>query len=141
MTGDEFNHCKTDLVRSGMGMAKVEYNKEEQDKLKDKTLLIRRDLLDKGVTEDMIKQSYPYPFKIVSKDEMDKYVLAGDAKYAYTWLNVFIPDFPDESSSTVKQILDAADGKQLAFSQKGDSGPSAIFFTIKDFIEFVKVQK
>lgn len=55
---------------------------ENQPTLKDKTLLLRRDQLDRKLTEEQIKKIYPYPFMIAGKDTIDRAIDANDAKYA-----------------------------------------------------------
>jgi hypothetical protein len=52
-------------------------------KLKEKTLLLDKELLEKGLTEQEIKTVYPYPFKITDRAEMDEAIINKDNKYAY----------------------------------------------------------
>lgn len=47
--------------------------------LKEKTLLICKEDLHKNTNEESISKSYPYPFKIVSQEELDKAILSKDA--------------------------------------------------------------
>ena len=43
--------------------------------LKKKVLLFDKELLDKGLTESTIQKLYKYPFKIVSREEIEKVIL------------------------------------------------------------------
>lgn len=53
-------------------------------RIKEKTLLIRADMLDVGFnTQEDIKRNYPFPFKIVTRDTLDKYVMERDTNYAF----------------------------------------------------------
>lgn len=52
-------------------------------KLRTKTLLLDKDLLDKGLNENIIKEIYKYPFKIVSSDEIVKTIQSKNSGYAF----------------------------------------------------------
>ena len=49
-----------------------------KEELKDKTLLINQDLLDKEINDEIIKKYYPYSFKIVSENEIDEAIVNND---------------------------------------------------------------
>jgi hypothetical protein len=55
---------------------------ENQPTLKDKTLLLRRDQLDKKLTKAQIDKLYPFPYLVAGKDTVDKAIDDGDTKYA-----------------------------------------------------------
>jgi hypothetical protein len=55
---------------------------ENQPTLKDKTLLIRRDLIDKKITKVQMDKYYPNPYMIAGPDTVAKAIDEGDAKYA-----------------------------------------------------------
>jgi hypothetical protein len=65
----------------------IKQQKEEVAKnaprLKDMTLLIRKDFLEEGTTKEALKAVYPYSFKLHSFNEYEKLVLQDDEKYAY----------------------------------------------------------
>jgi hypothetical protein len=50
------------------------------DTIKNKTLLICQQDLDKSLTADKIVQYYPYNYKVVSKNEFDKAILNNDGR-------------------------------------------------------------
>lgn len=51
------------------------------DTIKHKTLLICKQDIDKSFSVALIKKYYPYNYKVVSKEEFDKAILANDAQY------------------------------------------------------------
>ena len=65
----------------------IKQQKEEATKnapkLKDMTLLIRKDFLEEGTTKEELKAVYPYSFKLQSLNEYEELVLQEDEKYAY----------------------------------------------------------
>lgn len=75
---------------------KAEIAKAEQslpacyDTIKQKTLLICKQDIDKGLMVDQIKICYPFSYKVVSKDEFDKVILDNDAKYCALLITPFI---------------------------------------------------
>jgi hypothetical protein len=57
--------------------------KDNQPELKDKVLLLRRDLLDKKIANAaLISKIYPFPYLITSKDSIDQAIESADEKYA-----------------------------------------------------------
>ncbi len=62
--------------------AKAEYL-QNAVKLKEKTLLVDKALLQNGLTEKEIKTVYPYLFKITDRAEIDQAIINRDDKYAY----------------------------------------------------------
>jgi len=58
----------------------VEKNNKE---LKNKTLLIREDLLAKGYDHNKVAETYPYKFEIVNSAKLDSVVYAQDSRYVY----------------------------------------------------------
>lgn len=58
------------------------------DNAKNKTLLIRNDMLDpRFIKEDDIKKNSPLHYKIVSRDELDEHVMAGDTNYVFVYFD------------------------------------------------------
>ncbi len=55
---------------------------ENQPNLKDKTLVIRRDWMDKHLTPAEIAKYYPFPIMIAGNDTVDRIIDSADAKYA-----------------------------------------------------------
>jgi len=90
--------------------------------LKQKTLLIPLNCLqtkdNKGnliqdVPEEEVQKSYPYPFKIVSKKEIDAAVQAKDARFAVL-LQSSWPGVPGTGKKDVQfWAVDAADGRSI----------------------------
>lgn len=56
---------------------------ENAPQLEKKTLLIKKEWLDKELTEAKIKELYPYEFKICSGEEMEQAILSKDKTKAY----------------------------------------------------------
>ena len=56
--------------------------KENQGTLKDKTLLLRRDWLDKKLTPAEMAKDYPFPYMIAGADTIARLVEADSAQYA-----------------------------------------------------------
>jgi len=52
-------------------------------KLKYKTLLINKELIYAGLTEELIKTVYPYKFQITSSDIIDSAIIKKDTNYAF----------------------------------------------------------
>jgi hypothetical protein len=52
-------------------------------KLPQKTLLLRKDMLNKNMTKEDIAAVYPYKFEIVSKEELDEKMMSGNPEYAW----------------------------------------------------------
>ena len=78
--------------------------------LKNKTLLFDKEDLDKGLTESTIKKIYPYPFKIVSMQEIEKAILNKEPGIAY----VMITASPGAKGNIfIHYITDAEGGKIL----------------------------
>jgi hypothetical protein len=55
---------------------------ENQPVLKDKTLLLRRDQLDKKLTPAIITKMYPFPYLIAGSDTVNAAIDSADSKYA-----------------------------------------------------------
>ncbi|AYB34197.1 hypothetical protein [Chryseolinea soli] len=81
-----------------------------------KTLIVRSEWLDEDLTESNIKNVYPYPYKVVDREEMDRIVMKQDAKYAYA---VVLPYVVSSSHTNFvlyfHYIMDAADSQSSAF--------------------------
>jgi hypothetical protein len=70
------NFAFSDVADHGDKAAWKRKIEENTKQLKQKTLLICKDNLDKSTTAVSIKKVYPYPFKVVSKEEFDRAILA-----------------------------------------------------------------
>ena len=82
-------------------------------RLPTKTLLIdEQDLKDKLTAAD-IKQAYPYPYQIVSRQAIEEAVAAGDTRYAY------IRVLPLTESIFAQVAVEAATSDLLAYSMPG----------------------
>jgi len=60
------------------------------DTIKQKTLLICKKDIDKDFSVDNIKSSYPYPYKVVSKEDFDKAIISNDPQYCALLVTPFI---------------------------------------------------
>lgn len=84
--------------------------------IRTKPLLVAQDDVDKQLTEDAIKQFYPFPFQLVPRAFIEEAVRTGDARYHYVrWRAA------DEASEGPR-IIDAADGRVLGSSADGGKG-------------------
>lgn len=68
-------------VKPGEEMNKI--IEENAPALEKRTLLIKKEWLDKELTEAKIKELYPYDFKICTKEEMEEAILSKDKTKAY----------------------------------------------------------
>ena len=62
---------------------------ENQPNLKDKILLLRRDWLDKKLTNAEITKDYPYPFLVAGADTVNRAIDSADSKYAIAIVTPF----------------------------------------------------
>lgn len=76
-----FKHGKLKLKI--MPLPYTQFADMNQEKLKDKILLIDKDILYKKLDERDVKKLYPFPFEIVSRDKIEEAVLSKDKRYAY----------------------------------------------------------
>jgi len=92
--------------------------KENQPALKDKILLLRRDLLDKKIgNTKMIDKIYPYPYLITSKDSVDQAIESGDPKYAVIVVTPYDLDVIGNGTiEYVQYTYSTGDGSILATS-------------------------
>jgi hypothetical protein len=60
----------------------VDMLQENQQELRDKTLLLRRDWLDKRLTKELIDKYYPYPYMIAGKDTVERAIDSANSTYA-----------------------------------------------------------
>jgi hypothetical protein len=70
------NYIFEDVVTNGDKPAKTKETTDNAHYLKEKTMLICKDNLDKSATEAAIKKVYPYSFKIVSQEGLDSAIIA-----------------------------------------------------------------
>ncbi len=81
--------------------------KKNSSGLKSRILLVDKDDLDKGATEEKIKEVYPYPFEIASQEKIDRVIVEKDTAYAY----VQIVDTPTgKGNVSAHFISDPGDG-------------------------------
>jgi hypothetical protein len=59
---------------------------ENQPALKDKTLLLCRDWMDKRLTKEEIDKYYPFPYMIAGRDTIDKAIDSTDNRYAVAFV-------------------------------------------------------
>lgn len=76
----------------------------------EKILLIRKEWLDKDLTESNFGKYYPYPFKVCDRDEMDRVVMSQDPKYAYAVEMPYVVSTSHSNSMLYLQyVIDATD--------------------------------
>ncbi len=71
------NHRKDNPKKMDAAMVQ-----ENQGTLKDKTLLIRRDWLDKKLNKTEIDKYYPFPYMVAGPDTVERAIDSADTKYA-----------------------------------------------------------
>ncbi|WMN11024.1 hypothetical protein QYS49_36905 [Marivirga salinae] len=86
-------------------------------KLEKRTLLIQKDLLDKGITKSKIAEIYPYPFELVEPAKIDKAVMDQDEKYAF----VHLVPVGTATNMMMHEIYDCKDG-QILTSGEANNG-------------------
>jgi hypothetical protein len=84
--------------------------KENQDNLKDKTLVLRRDWLDKLLTKPDLEKAYPFPYMIVGRDTLERIMDSADAKYAVA---VVTPWLRGSTVLVVDYVISCDDGTML----------------------------
>lgn len=91
---------------------------ENAPKLKEKTLLVRSEWLDKELTEANFKDHYPYKYKICDRAMMDEIVMTQNKDYAY---GVVLPYVVSGSRSNsimyFQYVFDADGGKMMCLVQ------------------------
>lgn len=84
--------------------------------IRTKPLLVAQDDVDKQLTEDAIKQLYPFPFQLVPRAFIEEAVRTADARYNYVrWRAA-------DEASVGPRIVDAANGRILGSSADGGKG-------------------
>jgi hypothetical protein len=134
----------------------VERLEEEMAKrapqLKNKTLIIREEWLDEELTKENLKNYYPYPYQICTREFMDDVVMNQDGKYAYGVVLPYVISGSNRNSILYFQyVLDGADsqtmcavrpssgGMMLAGGITGKAGNRN--FTIKNITKIVEQSK
>lgn len=101
--------------------SKQDIGPKQAQLLQNKTLLVpeiytqmwKKDKLEIDVTEASIRESYPYPFKIVRQEEIDRVVRANDKQYAILLRSVW-PGVPGTGLTGIYYwAVDAADCKTV----------------------------
>ncbi len=106
--------------------------------LKQKTLLVPQEYLDK-MTADDIKAVYPYPFEVVDESTITEKVLSGSDEYLAINFGNYL--WTDGKTSSMKIVYSINDGSIVTYSMaKISFGSSASGHTLKDkdFEMFVK---
>lgn len=91
--------------------------------LKEKILLIRKEWLDKELTEANLKNFYPYKYQICDRAFMDNVVMNSDPKYAY---GVVLPYVMSNSNANYvayhQYAMDGADSQMMCFVKPSTGG-------------------
>ncbi len=96
---------------------------ENQPTLRDKTLLIRREWLDKKLLANKaeLEKDYPFPYMIAGRDTIDRMIDSADAKYAVAMV---VPNdlaaAPSGGLQYVQYVYNCEDGAILASSGIAD---------------------
>lgn len=101
--------------------------KKNAPELKNKTLLIDRELLAKKMTESKIKKYYPYPYKVVDAPTIDKALKTRSDAYAFIHIaNLDV----GKGATNIHFISSAKDGKIYLYvaPKVGFSGLNGIKF-------------
>ena len=136
------NHI--DIRENSTSVTAFEDNlKKNGQLLKTKTLLVPKQDLKRGLTEEEIKTVYPYPVKIMDRAEIEKAILAKDKKFAYVQV---LPAFGGAKPLTMQLVVDTEDGKLLARSVPSPVVKGVIKHEIKkdnfkDFLELVNLEQ
>ena len=101
-------------VRDEMERAEEEMSKRAPQ-LANKTLIIREEWLDEELTKENLKNYYPYPYQICTREFMDEVVMNEDSKYAY---GVVLPYVVSSSHSNsviyLQYVIDGTDNQTMA---------------------------
>ncbi len=91
-------------------ISKLKHDEMEKNapELKTKTLFLCKEFLDEDLTEQEIKKVYPYPFKVVTQEELDKAIVEKTPGVAFVQL-ASVPGGENRASSHT--IQDAETGK------------------------------
>jgi hypothetical protein len=90
---------------------------ENQPVLRDKTLLLRRDWLDKKLTKAEIDKYYPFPYMVAGKDTIDRAIDSADTKYAVAEVVPYdLAAAPSGGVEYVQYAYNLEDGNFLASS-------------------------
>jgi len=94
---------------------------EYQPTLRDKTLLLRRDLVDNKLNKALIDKCYPFPYMIVGKDTIDRAIDSADTRYCVA---VVTPNdleaAPNGALEYVQYVYNIEDGNIVASSGVAD---------------------
>jgi hypothetical protein len=99
-------------IRSSMD----ENKKKSVPVIKQRTLLICQDNLEKGTTDATIKANYAFPYKIVSREDMDKAILNKDSSYCILMACAMykVPKYPGYASvKYTHNIYNTTDGNLM----------------------------
>ncbi len=105
-------------LRASTGLTPPLYRLSELNagKLKTKTLLLDKTMLDKKLDDATIKENYPHKFKLVSRQEMLDAVKNGTPQQAYFQSAPFIDDHTG-SVIVAPVIMDTETGNMLSYSK------------------------
>jgi hypothetical protein len=108
------------------GKMRDEREKFEQDLaakaslIPQKTLLVRREWIDEDLNEQNLKTVYPYPYKFVTREEMDEIVMSEDPAYAYAAVLPYVMSTSNANAVMyIKYVIDCADSSPMAMIRPG----------------------
>jgi hypothetical protein len=134
----------------------MERSEEEMSKraltLANKTLIIREEWLDKELTKENLKNYYPYPYQICTREFMDEVAVNQDSKYAYGVVLPYIISTSSRNSVMYFQyVIDGADNQAMCWVRpstgsmmlaSGITGKAGTRnFTIKTMMKIVEQSK
>lgn len=95
----------------------LEMLQENQPRLKDKTLLLRRDWMDKRMTKAQMDKYYPFPYMIAGKDTIERLINADSSDYAVAMVVPYdMAAAPNGGLLYVQYAYDIDDGAILGSS-------------------------
>jgi hypothetical protein len=91
--------------------------------VKNKTLIIREEWLDKELTKENLKNYYPYPYQICTREFMDEVAMNQDGKYAYGVVMPYVVSSSHSNSIMYLQyVIDGADNQMMCLVMPSTGG-------------------
>ncbi|WP_242920285.1 hypothetical protein [Pontibacter liquoris] len=100
-------------IRDKDEMSYPKESKANADKLKNVTLLIDNALMKNRISDEVIKEQYGLPFKVVDKQEIEDAIINQKPGYAYIYI---FPASITKPELMIQAVLDTEKGEVLAHS-------------------------
>lgn len=132
----EFIHAHPEYIKENM----FKHYNDNMGEVHDKMLYLLPEELEKSInTENKIKKIYPYPFKLVTKDDINKAITAGDTNIVF--LHKVGPEGTKIDARVYKIIIGAGDAKFYFFSYHKLSAKEPDAFLMTDLKKMAKSKK